>query len=308
LFNPRPPAPPLPSPRRQVGFDVVFRRGDPCLAHDLVKVAAHRASAVLIMMTEVDNEESRQADGATRNSATIRCLLSLRNGKGKTLWAPRPESEAREWHATAAATGRRGRRKWRTCVESLANQSSHPLPSLLLVCFDGLLPPPQVIYTNGNSEGKLTASFPKNLRVVCQLSERCPFLHSAAIMDPHNRSCLFPVDLTRTINSSMFLCAAKPGLSRVIMQLYNFEVQRGRRLRASGHHATSYRTPPPTCQIYLPPCSQGKAIRARGASELRGGPVGAAGWMVGRTMAEAVAGCRWADAILVGVVDGLADR
>ena len=77
--------------RTKVGRDIIFRRGDPCSAHDLSQVAAHQASAILLMMTEKDKaeaEESRQGNWAesemiakpsVENAATIRCLLALRN-------------------------------------------------------------------------------------------------------------------------------------------------------------------------------------------------------------------------------------
>ena len=47
--------------RTKVGRDVIFRRGDPCQAHDLVRVAAHEATSVLISMTERDKEEQDQS-------------------------------------------------------------------------------------------------------------------------------------------------------------------------------------------------------------------------------------------------------
>jgi hypothetical protein len=68
----------------------------------------------------------------------------------------------------------------------------------------------------------------------------------------------------------MFYCGAKPGLSRVIMQLFNF---------------------------------QGVAIRCRGAAITRSGPDGAAGWFVGMKMKEAQVGNCWANAVLLGVAD-----
>jgi hypothetical protein len=55
-------------------------QGDPCLQHDLVRVAAHKATSVLITMTEADLLGKEESDGATSNSATIRACLALRNG------------------------------------------------------------------------------------------------------------------------------------------------------------------------------------------------------------------------------------
>ena len=52
--------------------------GDPCNSHDLVRVAAHKATSVVIMMTDVDAAEADE-EGAIINSATIRTVLALRN-------------------------------------------------------------------------------------------------------------------------------------------------------------------------------------------------------------------------------------
>jgi len=66
--------------RTRLGKDVVLRFGDPTSAHDLVRVAAHRAAAVLVMMTEADAREAA-ADPGSRipHSATLRTVLALRN-------------------------------------------------------------------------------------------------------------------------------------------------------------------------------------------------------------------------------------
>jgi len=63
----------------QVGRDVIFRRGDPTVAHDLVRVGAHNACSVLVMMTDRDKQERMESQESTENSATLRCVLSLRN-------------------------------------------------------------------------------------------------------------------------------------------------------------------------------------------------------------------------------------
>ena len=34
--------------RTKVGRDIIFRRGDPCCAHDLVRVAAHKAMSIMV--------------------------------------------------------------------------------------------------------------------------------------------------------------------------------------------------------------------------------------------------------------------
>ena len=64
--------------RTKIGRDVVFRKGNPCSNHDLVRVGAHKATSVLVMMTEVDAAEQEE-EGALPNSATVRTVLALRN-------------------------------------------------------------------------------------------------------------------------------------------------------------------------------------------------------------------------------------
>jgi hypothetical protein len=63
--------------RTKIGRDVIFRVGDPTKTQDLVRVAAHEATSILIMMTDVDEEETKENN--FKNSATLRCLLSVRN-------------------------------------------------------------------------------------------------------------------------------------------------------------------------------------------------------------------------------------
>lgn len=58
---------------------MIFRKGDPCVAHDLVRVGAHRATAVLVMLTDTDDAEEEEAKGNVENSATLRCCLALRS-------------------------------------------------------------------------------------------------------------------------------------------------------------------------------------------------------------------------------------
>ena len=186
----------------RIGEEVIFRRGDPTNAHDLVRASAQSARSILVMMTEVDKSE--QPEGASANSATIRTILALRN----------------------------------------------------------------VIYSDGNA----AKTFDNQLRVVVQLSEACQFMQAAAIVSPRGRSCLFPMDLQMSINTLLFVCAAKPGLSRVLMSLYNFE---------------------------------GVAIRCREARQLRGGPFNTLGWFVGKSMRDAIHHHHWTDGVVIGVADNL---
>ena len=67
-------------PRRtQIGRNVIFRVGDPTLVQDLVRCGAHRASAIISMMTEPDREEEDNSDLQIFNGATMRTGLALRH-------------------------------------------------------------------------------------------------------------------------------------------------------------------------------------------------------------------------------------
>ena len=68
------------SPKRtRLGWDIVCRVGNPGRTHDLVVVNAHRATSVVIMMTEEDEKAFRASGGKVQNGATIRTALALRN-------------------------------------------------------------------------------------------------------------------------------------------------------------------------------------------------------------------------------------
>ena len=64
---------------------------------------------------------------------------------------------------------------------------------------------------------------------------------------------IVPMDLTRFLNSLMFTCAAQPGLSRILMNMLDFE---------------------------------GKAIRRRKASELCGGPDNSPRYCIDKTFGQ----------------------
>lgn len=211
----------------KIGKDVVFRTGDPSNNHDLVRVAAHhvrterdegrgsrqawdvrfetlffftpspflfrpQATSVMIMMTDVDEEEEAASVGRVSNSATVRTVLALRN----------------------------------------------------------------VVFSNGLD---VATSFQPDLRVVVQLSRSCNYLKHASFVALDGHNCLYPQDLSkcvfsfncnihgagkssvvaifilltlifafpartyRYVNSLLFFCSTKPGLSRVMMNLLDFE-------------------------------------------------------------------------------------
>jgi hypothetical protein len=64
--------------RTKVGFDVICRVGDPCDPHDLLRVGAHRAKSILVMMTIHDEREAELTKGVLKAASTLRTLLALR--------------------------------------------------------------------------------------------------------------------------------------------------------------------------------------------------------------------------------------
>ena len=65
--------------RTKLGKNIICRVGDPTNVNDLIRVGAHRASAILVMMTVKDTEEEDESDGKIFNGATLRTCLALRN-------------------------------------------------------------------------------------------------------------------------------------------------------------------------------------------------------------------------------------
>ena len=193
--------------RTRIGRDVIVRVGDPTKTHDLVRVNAHRATSIAIMMTKQDEHEAAFSGGRTTNSATLRCLLAVRN----------------------------------------------------------------IIMSFGeDTVGKAAVHFNKDLRVVCQLQSACPYIEAANFVTPSGDPVVFPLDISNYLNTLMFKCSTKPGLSQVLTNLLDFE------------HS---------------------AIRSRRASQLRGGRTNRLGFAVGLTMREAMLTNRWCDGILIGCDD-----
>ena len=65
--------------RTRIGRDIICRVGDPTNVNDLIRVGAHKASAILIMMSKMDQVEEEESDGTIQNGATTRVLLALRH-------------------------------------------------------------------------------------------------------------------------------------------------------------------------------------------------------------------------------------
>ena len=67
-------------PRRsKLGRDIICRVGDPTNVNDLIRVGAQKASAILLMMSKIDQVEEEESDGTIQNGATTRVLLALRH-------------------------------------------------------------------------------------------------------------------------------------------------------------------------------------------------------------------------------------
>jgi hypothetical protein len=65
--------------RTKIGQNIICRVGDPTDVNDLIRVGAHRAAAIVVMLTDQDNAEEDYSDGAIKNGATLRCALALRH-------------------------------------------------------------------------------------------------------------------------------------------------------------------------------------------------------------------------------------
>ena len=58
---------------------MICRVGDPQDPHDLLRVGAHRATAILSMMSDDDHAATRVAEGSVHSSSSVRTLLALRH-------------------------------------------------------------------------------------------------------------------------------------------------------------------------------------------------------------------------------------
>lgn len=68
------------SPKRTcIGRDVICRVGDPGEPQELLRMGAHRATAVLAMVTDEDYEEEEASDGHIINGISLKVLLSLKS-------------------------------------------------------------------------------------------------------------------------------------------------------------------------------------------------------------------------------------
>ncbi len=64
--------------RTRVGWHIICRVGNPTDTHDLLRIGAHRATSILVMMTEEDGAEKERSHGVITGGATLRTLLAVR--------------------------------------------------------------------------------------------------------------------------------------------------------------------------------------------------------------------------------------
>lgn len=97
-------------------------------------------------------------------------------------------------------------------------------------------------------------------------------MEESTFVDPNGVSALYPQELSRTVNSLLFFCAAKPGLSRVIMDVLDFQTA---------------------------------SLRCRSSITVKAGPNNEMGWCVGKTIKQVLLDNCWDNAICMGCDDDL---
>ena len=65
--------------RTKLGQNIVCRVGSPSNVNDLIRVGAHKASAILVQVTADDAIEEDLSGGNIKNGATVRVTLAVRN-------------------------------------------------------------------------------------------------------------------------------------------------------------------------------------------------------------------------------------
>ena len=65
--------------RTKLGQNIVCRVGSPSNVNDLIRVGAHKASAILVQVTSDDLIEEDLSGGNIKNGATVRVALAVRN-------------------------------------------------------------------------------------------------------------------------------------------------------------------------------------------------------------------------------------
>mmetsp|Transcript_16355 Transcript_16355/g.19346 ORF Transcript_16355/g.19346 Transcript_16355/m.19346 type:complete len:1124 (+) Transcript_16355:43-3414(+) len=121
-----------------------------------------------------------------------------------------------------------------------------------------------VMYSNGDP----VETFESDCRIIVQLQRPCQSLSAASFLAPSGMEVMYPLDLHDFINTLLFKCVSKPGLSRVITSLLDFEKE---------------------------------AIRCRQASQLKAGKKHTLGYFIGKTVREAMLSHHWSNGVVIGV-------
>lgn len=121
-----------------------------------------------------------------------------------------------------------------------------------------------VLFTNSYSD---KADFHPDLRIVLQMTSPSHYVDSTNFQNADGTNVIIPMDLSKFLNSLMFLCAAQPGLSKVLLGILDFE---------------------------------GVCIRRRMAQDLRGGPRGELGGCISHTFGSIRQ--QYTKAIFIGII------
>lgn len=273
--------------------------------HDLARVNARGATSILVMMTEEDRRESMNEEkgrgSVVANGATIRTLLALRFVLCASAAAVAASASAAA-AAAAASSSSSSSSSSSISIGHTAISSSYSLAAPGSV--EGSKfnkqrahaasntpnnagsgggggggggdddAPSNGTMANSSSSAAVVSSSPldeRQVRLVIQMhSGDASFLDAACFRSPQGRLLVETLEVNRFVNSLLFHCAARPGLSSVFLDVLNLELS---------------------------------SIRARPVGELKAGPfpAQAVGWMVGMRFRDACAGCCWSSAILIGI-------
>ena len=172
------------SPKRtRLGWDIVCRVGNPGRTHDLVVVNAHRATSVVIMMTEEDEKAFRASGGKVQNGATIRTALALRNNLLSS--------------ANCATQLEQG-------IQSVKDKSGTKITG----------PDGNFVYRNNGHGVRIVVQLSAQCKYHTALEFPTPI---------SQQKLMYPMDLSVFMNKLLFWCTAKPGLAKVLSTIIDFE-------------------------------------------------------------------------------------
>lgn len=121
-----------------------------------------------------------------------------------------------------------------------------------------------VLFTHAYSDSD---EFHPELRIVLQMTSPSQYVDATNFKNASGLNVIIPMDLSKFLNSLMFLCAAQPGLSKVLLGILDFE---------------------------------GASIRRRKAKNLRSGPKNAYGDCIGQTFGRTRQ--QFTKAVFIGIV------